>query len=156
VSVLTHEEIAAIEHEAARLPVRRSACIEALKIVQAKRRWIADDVLAAVAALLGMSTAELDGIASFYNLLYRRPVGRHVILVCDSISCHIASCEGVQRELERLTGCGAGSTSADGRFTLLPIACLGVCERAPALMIDDDVHAPAPPRSLEQTLERYR
>ena len=72
--------------------------------------------------MISMSADELDGVATFYNLIYRRPVGRHVILLCDSVSCCIVGYEKIRRALEAKLGIGYGETTADGRFTLLPIA----------------------------------
>jgi len=84
---LTEQEIAEIESEISHLPNRPSAAIDALKIVQSYRGWISDESLNAIAELLDMSAGELDGIATFYNLIYRQPVGEKVILYCDSVSC---------------------------------------------------------------------
>jgi len=87
VDFLTAQEVTEIESEISHLPNRPSAAIDALKIVQSYRGWISDESLNAIAEMLGMSVAELDGIATFYNLIYRQPVGDKVILYCDSVSC---------------------------------------------------------------------
>ena len=86
---LTEQELAEIESEISHLPNRPSAAIDALKIVQSYRGWISDESLSAIATLLGMSAEELDGIATFYNLIYRQPVGEKVILYCDLSLIHI-------------------------------------------------------------------
>ncbi len=151
--MLTAEEIAEIDAELAAVPEPRAACIGALQAVQRHRRWISDQALADVAAYLGMSTAELDGVATYYNLIYRRPVGRHVILLCNSVSCWIMGAPKVERALEQATGARLGHTSADGRFTVLPNACLGCCHRAPALMIGEDLHRDV--GDVAPILERY-
>ena len=109
-------------------------------VVQKHRGWVSDEALRDVAAMISMSADELDGVATFYNLIYRRPVGRHVILFCDSVSCWIVGYEKIRRALEAQARHPLGETTADDRFTLLPIVCLGACERAPALMIDEDTH----------------
>ncbi len=127
-----------------------------MKIVQKHRGWISDDALRDVGELLGMSAADLDGVATFYNLLFRRPVGRHVIYVCDSVSCWILGCERHFRHLAERLGTKPGETTADGRFTLLPIVCLGACDHAPALMIDADLHLDVDPANLDNILESYR
>ena len=80
--MLTQDELSEIEAELGRYEQKRGACIEALKIVQRHRGWVSDESLRDLADLLGMTTADLDGIATFYNLIFRKPVGRHVILVC--------------------------------------------------------------------------
>ena len=96
---LTEIEIGEIEREIQHLPDRQSAAIDALKIVQVHRGWISDNSLAAIAELLGMSVDELDGIATFYNLIYRQPVGENVILFCDSVSCWLMDGEKVCKKL---------------------------------------------------------
>ena len=110
---------------------------------------------AIVATMISMSADELDGVATFYNLIYRRPVGRHVILLCDSVSCYIVGYEKIRRALEAKLGIRYGETTSDDRFTLLPIACLGACERGPALMIDEDTHFNVTAERLDQILAGY-
>jgi NADH-quinone oxidoreductase subunit E len=153
--MLSREETAEIEALIAEYPDPRAASIEALMVVQRYRRWVPDDALQDLAAVLGMDPTELDGVATFYNLIYRRPVGRHVILLCDSVTCWIVGYETLRRELERKLGIGFGQTTRDDRFTLLPIACLGNCERAPALMIDEDMHVNVSAERLDEILARY-
>src|SRR6185437_9247810 len=87
--MLTVEERHEIEEELKRYPDRHAVTIDALKIVQRRRGWVTDEALEDVADFLGVSAHDLDGVATFYNLIYRQPVGRHVILVCDSVSCWI-------------------------------------------------------------------
>jgi NADH-quinone oxidoreductase subunit E len=153
--MLGEAEKRAIETVMGHYPTRRAACVEALKLVQKERRWISDEALKDVAALLEMSPAELDNVATFYNLIFRRPVGRHVILLCDSVSCWITGYHAILDGLRDRLGIGPGETTADDRFTLLPMACLGVCERAPALMIDEDLHVQLTLEKLEGILEDY-
>ena len=155
IGALSQEEIDAIEAEVAHLPERRSAAIEALRIVQARRGWISDASLAAIASQLGMSTDALDAVATFYNLIFRQPVGRHVVMYCDSVSCYIMGCEGVRRALETRLAVAPGGTTPDERFTLLPIVCLGACDRAPVIMIDDDLHGEVAADGLDEVLARY-
>ena len=158
--MLSPEERAEIEEEAPRYPTRRALCIEAMKIVQRHRGWVSDDALADLGALLGMTRDELDGVATFYNLVFRRPVGRHVILVCDSVSCWIMGYGRLRDRLSGELGVPLGGTTTDGRFTLLPIVCLGACDRAPAAMVDGDLHGDldpdADPGRISAVLERYR
>ena len=138
--VLTEEEIGEIEHEIDHLPDRRSAAIDALKIVQAHRGWISDQSLIAIAELLGMSAEELDGVATFYNLIYRQPVGEKVILFCDSVSCWLMDGEKVCQKIKDQLGVEFGETTADNQYTLLPVTCLGDCDHAPAMMVGDELH----------------
>ena len=137
---LTEIEIGEIEREIQHLPDRQSAAIDALKIVQVHRGWISDNSLAAIAQLLGMSVDELDGIATFYNLIYRQPVGENVILFCDSVSCWLMDGEKVCKKLREKLEIEFGQTSADNKYTLLPVTCLGDCDHAPAMMVGDELH----------------
>lgn len=154
--MLTPEERAEIEAEAAHYPTREALSIDALKIVQKHRGWISEDALRDIGELLGMSPTDLDGIATFYNLIFRRPVGRHVIYVCDSVSCWILGCERHFARLAETLGTEPGETTSDGRFTVLPIVCLGACDHAPVMMIDSDLHLDVEPSALERILEGYR
>ncbi len=158
--MLSPEERAEIEEEAKRYPTRRALCIEALKVVQRRRGYVSDDAIADIAAFLDMSPAELDAVATFYNLVFRRPVGRHVILVCDSVSCWIMGYGRLRDRLCRDLGVALGGTTSDGRFTVLPVVCLGACDHAPAIMVDDDLHGDLDPerdaQRLPAILEQYR
>ncbi len=151
--MLSEEERREIEAEFPRYPDRQSVCIDAMQIVQKHRGWVSDEALADIAALLGMSLADLDGVASFYNLIYRRPVGRHVIHVCDSVSCWIMGYDGIRQHLFDRLGISYGETTADGRVTVLPIVCLGACDHAPAMMVDRALHQDLDPQKIDAVLE---
>ncbi|HXI21557.1 MAG TPA: NADH-quinone oxidoreductase subunit NuoE [Gemmatimonadales bacterium] len=153
--MLTEEERREIEAEFPRYPTKRAVCIEAMKVVQRRRGWVSDESIRDVAGILEMTPDELDSVATFYNLIFRRPVGRHVILVCDSVSCWIMGYERLREALRSRLGIGLGETTADGRFTLLPIVCLGTCDRAPALMIDEDLYRDLTPDALDAVLAQY-
>ena len=154
--MLTTEERTEIEAHFPQFPNRKAVCIDALKIVQKHRGWISDDALRDIGDLLGMSPTDLDGVATFYNLIFRQPVGRHVIYVCDSVSCWIMGAEHQCRHLTDLLKIQPGGTAADGSFTLLPIVCLGACDHAPVMMIDEDLHLDLTPDKINAVLERYR
>ena len=145
-----------IKAELTHAVTKESASIGALNIVQRHKGWISDDDLADVANLLGMTTDELDAVATFYNYLFRKPVGRHVILVCDSISCFVMGCNPVIDLLKDRLGINLGETTTDKRFTLLPAACLGACNRAPVMMVDDDLHGPVAAERIDDILEKYQ
>jgi NADH-quinone oxidoreductase subunit E len=153
--MLTAEEKKEIEAEFPRYEQKRAACVEALKIVQRHRGWVSDETLIAVAEFLEMTPAELDGVATFYNLIFRKPVGKHIILVCDSVSCWIMGYERILQHLQDRLGIVLGETSADGLFTLLPIVCLGACDQAPAMMIDDELYGNLDPDKIDEILTKY-
>jgi NADH-quinone oxidoreductase subunit E len=153
--MLTQEEKQEIEKAIEQVPVKKAACIEALKIVQGHRRWISDESLKEVAAFMDMSAEELDSVATFYNLIFRKPVGRHVILLCDSISCWVMGYENIRAQLTKRLNINYGETSADDRFTILPNPCLGTCDCAPALMIDNDLYRNITVEQLDDILKKY-
>jgi NADH-quinone oxidoreductase subunit E len=153
--MLTDEERREIEADFEHYPQKRALSIDALKVVQRHRGWVSDESLRDVAELLEMSPDELDNVATFYNLIFRRPVGRHVILMCDSISCWVMGYDQIREHLKSRLGIGLGETSADGRFTLLPIVCLGACDHAPVLMIDNDLHTDLDAQKLDEILTKY-
>jgi len=151
---LSPAEIQAIHAEAAHYERPSAAAIEALKLVQAGRGWVSDENLRDIAGLLGMSPAELDSVATFYNLIYRRPVGKKVIHYCNSVSCWMLGAEDVREHISRRLGIEPGETTADGEYTLLPIVCLGACDKAPVLMVGDKTFFNVEPASLDGLLER--
>jgi len=153
--LLEEIEMREIDEDRARCHNTRAGMIEALKIVQRRRGWISDDVLYELSAHLGVPPGELDSVATFYNLIFRKPVGRHRILICDSVTCWVMGEEDLKRRLSEKLGIAPGETTRDGRFTLVPNACLGVCDRAPAIMIDDDLHTGLTPAQLDAILGRY-
>ena len=133
----------------------QAACIEALKIVQRRYGWVPDGAIGAIAKVLGIGPASVEGVATFYSLIFRQPVGRHVVLVCDSSSCFLSGFDELKQALASHLGIDYGQTTEDGRFTLLPVCCLGACDGAPALMIDDDTYGPVSPDDLPGLLEGY-
>jgi NADH-quinone oxidoreductase subunit E len=151
--MLSETERTEIEAEVRRYPDRQAGCIDALRIVQKHRGWVSDEGIRDVAGSVGISRHEVDAVATFYNLIYRRPVGRHVIHVCDSVSCWIMGCDRVCERLQQVLGIGWGETTGDGRFTLLPIPCLGACDQAPAMLLDGELHVGLTPETVERTLE---
>ena len=153
--MLTPEEKIEIDKAIHHVPVKKAACIEALKIVQAHRRWISDETLHDVAEYMEMSPEALDSVSTFYNLLFRKPVGRHVILLCDSISCWVMGYEALSKQITSRLGINPGETTADGRYTLLPNCCLGTCDRAPAFMIDNDLYRNVTAEQLDDILKKY-
>ncbi|HEX5430636.1 MAG TPA: NADH-quinone oxidoreductase subunit NuoE [Bryobacteraceae bacterium] len=154
--MLTVEEREEIETELARYPTRQAVCIDAMKIVQRHRGWVSDECIRDIAELLEMSAADLDGVATFYNLIFRKPVGRHVVMVCNSVSCWIMGYERMREHLSSRLGIQFGETSPDNRFTLLPIVCLGACDHAPAMLVDNELHADLDPARIDAVLEGYK
>jgi NADH-quinone oxidoreductase subunit E len=140
IQALSEAELAEIDREISHVPYRSAVAIDALKIVQSHRGWVSDESLRAIARHLEMSAEELEGVATFYNHIYRRPVGERVILLCNSISCWIKGCNSVQGQISQKLGIGPGETTPDNRYTLLPVPCLGACDKAPVIMVGEDLH----------------
>ncbi|WP_312920217.1 NADH-quinone oxidoreductase subunit NuoE [Stutzerimonas nitrititolerans] len=154
--VLSETERSAIEHEMHHYEDPRAASIEALKIVQKARGWVPDGACDAIGEILGIPASDVEGVATFYSQIFRVPVGRHIIRVCDSMTCYIGGHESVLDSIRNEIGIAPGQTTADNRFTLIPVCCLGNCDKAPALMIDDDTFGDVQPGGVAQLLEAYQ
>ena len=153
--MLSPEEKQRILTEASHYEDPRASLSEALMIVQEKRGWVSDETVVDVADVLGMTPAEVDGVATFFELVFRKPVGKHVILVCDSVSCWLTGYDSILRHLTDRLGIGLGQTTADGQFTLLPAGCLGLCEQAPAMMVDDEAFGNLTPARVDEILAQF-
>ncbi|MEO6902757.1 MAG: NADH-quinone oxidoreductase subunit NuoE [Bacteroidia bacterium] len=153
---MTTEEITEIQEVFKHFPVKSAACIEGLKIIQKHHRWVSDDAIKELAEILEMSPSAIDSVATYYNLIFRRPVGRHVIFLCDSVSCWIMGQEKIASALKEKLAIGYGETTPDDRFTLLAIPCLGTCDHAPAMIIDEDLHHDLITSGLDTILETYK
>ena len=153
---LSETERSAIEHEMHHYEDPRAASIEALKIVQKERGWVPDGAADAIGAILGIPASDVEGVATFYSQIFRQPVGRHIIRVCDSMTCFIGGHENVLGSIKSELGIVPGQTTADGRFTLLPVCCLGNCDKAPAMMIDDETFGDVQPEGVAQLLENFQ
>lgn len=154
--MLSQAERHEIDEALSQFPQKSNACIDALKIVNKHRRWVSDEGVEDVAAYLEMPPGQVDQVATFYNLIFRKPVGRHVILLCDSVSCWILGYEQIYEHLQRRLEIKFGQTTEDGDFTLLPIPCLGACDRGPAMMVDEDFHGDLTPEKTDRILDEYR
>ncbi|MGZ5008301.1 MAG: NADH-quinone oxidoreductase subunit NuoE [Methylobacter sp.] len=153
-SVLSPAEIAEINATISHYPDKAAASIDALKIIQKYRRWVSDECLVACAGLLDISPAQLDGVATFYNLIYRQPVGKTVIHYCDSVTCWMLGGDRVGENLCRHLNVGLGEMSADGEYTVLPIVCLGACDHAPAVMVGDKLLLDVDANAVDEILGR--
>ena len=155
--MLTVEESTELDDLVRDSPRREEAAADALRIVQRQRGWISNESLRDVAGFLGMAESSLEAIATFYNRIYRKPVGRHVILLCDSVSCWIMGFEQVRERLfERLGLASMPGTSGDGMFTLLPATCLGACDHAPVMMVDNELFGGLTPEKIDGILAKIR
>ena len=154
--MLREKEKQEINAELAHAVTKASASVDALNIIQRSRGWVSDEAVMDVAALLEMTAEEVDAVATFYSFIFRKPAGRHVILICDSISCWVMRYNPLLDVLKNSQGIAFGETTNDNRFTLLPISCLGACDRAPAMMVDDDLYGPVTADMLDGILSKYK
>ncbi|MBT6057064.1 MAG: NADH-quinone oxidoreductase subunit NuoE [Gammaproteobacteria bacterium] len=153
---LNAEEIAEIEHEMTLYPDKKAVGLEALKIVQKHQGWVSDESLWGIAKYLDLPAADLEGVAPFFNLVFRQPVGDNVILFCDSVSCWIMGCENMKSHIKDTLGIDYGETTEDGKFTLIPVPCLGDCDRAPVMMVGEELHRNLTPDSIDEIVKNVR
>jgi NADH-quinone oxidoreductase subunit E len=151
---LSLAEVQEINAEMSHYEDKTAVSIEALKIVQKHRRWVSDDSLVAVAELLDISPAQLEGVATFYNLIYRQPVGKTVIHYCNSVTCWMLGSDQVRERLCRHLNVELGEMSADGEYTILPIVCLGACDHAPVAMVGDELRLDITEDAVNEILGR--
>ncbi|MEJ2716984.1 MAG: NADH-quinone oxidoreductase subunit NuoE [Deltaproteobacteria bacterium] len=144
-----------IIEDLASCPSAHAVCFDALRLAEKHNGWVSDDSIREVAELLDMTPEEVDAAATFYNHIYRKPVGRHVILVCESVSCWIVGGQTMMDFLKDHLGIQFGETTSDEKFTLLPIQCLGACDCGPAMMVDDDLYGDLDAEKVKQILECY-
>ncbi len=134
----------------------REAAVDVMKELQAHYGWLTDEAVEEAARLLGLSPLQVEELATFYEMIYRRPVGRHVIHVCDSVSCWAVGSETLMGCLEGLLGIAKGETTPDGAFTLLPCSCLGNCGNGPTLMIGEAIHHRVTPEAAAAIITDHR
>lgn len=153
---LTPEEIKEIEHEKTHYPYAQAVGLEALKIVQKYQGWVSDESLLAVSEYLDIPPDELEGVATFFNMIFRRPVGKNVILLCDSVACWMLGCDSLNEHFKKTLGIDYGETTADDMFTLIPVPCLGACDRAPVMMIGRDTYYNLTTEKIDEIIAEYK
>lgn len=116
--------------------------------------WLPNRAIGEASDIVGVAKSEVEGVATFFNWFFRQPVGRQVIVMCDSISCYLGGCEKNLEHLENKLGITLGETTADGEYTLLPIVCLGNCDKAPCMMVGDDLHSDLTPEKLDEIFQK--
>lgn len=134
----------------------KSCVIEVLKIFQKHRGWISRDSIFKIANILNISECDVEEVATFYSQIFRQPVGRNIIKYCDSMVCYVNGYEKIKNCLEKELNIIVGQTTTDFRFTLLPICCLGNCDKSPTMMINDDLYSNLTEFSVIKLLELYR
>lgn len=147
-----------IDHWIAKYPVeqRQSAVMSALRIVQEEHGYLTSELMDSIAAYLDMAPIAVYEVASFYTMYEHKPVGKHLLNVCTNISCLLRDSAAVVNHLQNKLGIKLGETTADGRFTLRSVECLGACVNAPMMQINKDYHENLTTESIDAVLEQYQ
>lgn len=140
----------------ARAEDAREQAVDVMFEIQNHYGYMTDEAMREASALLGMTTLELEELATFYDHIYRSPVGRYVIRVCDSTICWMEGHERVVDYISSRLDIRMGGTTADGLFTLLPVVCIGYCDRSPAMTVNERVYGRLTPERIDEILRRLR
>ena len=135
---------------------RRSAVLPALYLAQKQQGYITANAIRHVAEVLGITRADVEDVVSFYTMFYRKPVGRYVLQVCRTLSCALNGAERVTEALVEKLGIKPGQTDADATFTLVEVECLGACDRAPVVMVNDAWHECLMPEDAAKLVDDLR
>lgn len=155
-NLLSSIELYYINKEKTQYETLRAISIESLKIVQSFRGWVSDEMIVEIAKVLNMSSSDLEEIATFYSQIYRCPVGNNVIRYCNSSVCYIMGCQNIQYTFEKYLNIKPGQTTFNNLFTLLPISCLGNCDKSPIIMINNDTYSNVTDHCIPILLEKYK
>ena len=134
-------------------PMKGSALLPALYLVQEENGHVSDESMEYVASKIGVSPAFVAGVVSFYTMFHRRPVGRHHIQVCRTLPCALSGSDTLMSHLKTRLGIKDGETRADGKFSLVSVECLGACDRAPFIQINDREHGPVDRAKMDEILK---
>ncbi len=141
-----------IEEIASRYPRKEAALIPVLRLVQEAAGCISTDEEEFVARTLGLQKMRVREVVTFYTMLTRRPLGKYHLQVCSNLSCSLGGSGTLLEYLGKKLGIGAGETSADRRFTLTTVECLGACDQAPCMMVNSDYHGHLDPGEIDRIL----
>jgi len=134
----------------------REHAIDVMLELQQHFGYLSDEAMLEASRLLGLTPLELDELATFYDFLYREPVGRYVIRVCDSTICWMEQQASLMDHIQRRLNVEVGGTTSDGLFTLLPVCCIGYCDRGPAMLVNRQVYGHLTPQRVDYILDRLR
>lgn len=154
--LLLQEQIDAFRVRAKTVVHRRELIVDLLRAIQDHNGWVPDSGVKLAAEILDLSPLQIEEIATFYDKIFRQPVGRKVIHYCDSICCWANGGEAIAGYLQQKLGIGPGGTTPDGSFTLLPSCCLGACGDAPAIMVGMTTYGRLTPEMVDSILEQEK
>jgi len=127
-----------------------------LERAQSRSGYLSKETIAGLAESLGLSIGEVYGVATFYSFLSIKPQGRNVIRICRSLPCYLKNAQTIIESVRKAIGIGPGETTADGRFSFELTNCIGACDKAPAMMVNDDVHGDLTPEKISNILKVYK
>jgi len=154
--MLPKELLEKLQSDIAKVDHPRELAVDIMFALQNLYGYLSDEALEEGARLLGMTTLELEELATFYDFIYREPVGRYVIHVCDGVVCWMNGYEPVMDYLSKKLAIKPGETTEDGLFTILPTACIGYCDLSPAMLINGRAYGPLTPEKIDDILQRLR
>jgi len=154
--MLSKELLETLQAQIAKADHPRELMVDIMLVLQSHYGYLSDEALEEGARLLGMTPLELEELATFYDFIYREPVGRYVIHICDGVVCWMNGYNWVMDDLCTKLGIQVGETTKDGLFTLLPTACIGYCDLSPAMLINGRAYGPLTPEKIEDILNRLR
>jgi len=134
----------------------REELVVVLKEAQSQHGYVPEEVMAKLAESLNIPIHEVYGVASFYSFLSVKPLGRNVIRICKSLPCYLKHCQAIIETVEKELGIRPGKTTPDGRFSFELTNCIGLCDRAPAMMINNDAHVDLTPEKIARILKSYK
>ena len=138
----------------ARYPNKEAAILPALHLAQKEFGYVSDEAIVCVATLLGFTPARIEGVATFYTMYNRKPVGKYHLQICRNLSCSLLGAEHLIEHVSRKLGIRPGETTPDGKFTLSRVECLGSCGTAPVLQLNDDYHEDLNEEKIDALLDR--
>ena len=150
----SEETRAAFERMLIRYPTREAAILPTLYLAQREFGYLSDEAIVVVADLLGFTPARIEGVATFYTMYNRKPVGKYHLQICRNISCSLLGAEHLIEHVSRKLGIRPGETTPDGKFTLSRVECLGSCGTAPVLQLNDDYHEDLNEEKIDALLDR--
>jgi len=145
-----------LERQIARADHPREMVVDVMLALQEHYSYLSDEAVEEAASLVGMTALEVEELATFYTFIYREPVGKFVIHVCDSLICWMEGYESIKNYLCKKLDIAVGGTSADGLFTLLPVCCIGYCDMSPAMLINRKVYGHLTPEKIDEILEKLK
>ena len=135
---------------------RKSAILYALYLAQRQQGYLTAAAMSHVAEQIGCSAADVEDVVSYYTMFFTSPVGAYVVNVCRTLSCALRGAERVTEKLSAVLGIKPGETDSTGTFTLIEVECLGACDRAPVVMVNDDWHECLAPEDVQRFVDDIR